>query len=154
MAGLRTRPHIGAIAVGVLFLLAGLAMLVGAAGAFLQDTRIARAGTTLTAVVLGKEMVFSSLGDSDFEISYAFTLPDGSRRQSTSLISRQRWLTLQEGDTLEIRIDAFDPTRSFPVGEGVTSPFMLAFMALFGLAMAVPGGMLLLGGLRAGKSTS
>jgi hypothetical protein len=128
-----TSPRIASLALGVLFLVAGLVALVGSWGAYFTDTAIVSEGSQAQARMTRKTFIFDAGGDSEYRIEYVFALPDGQRVDGQYGISREQWEPLQEGATIRVRYAAADPARNFPVGYGVTSRALIVLVSLLGL---------------------
>ncbi len=148
MSSRPARRHPGAILIGLLGLLFGLAFIAGGIGAWLTDTAITRSGDTATGVVLEKQIAFAADGMSTFDLRYRFALPDGREITTYRSITKQAWEGLSVGDPLVVHYDPEQTSRNFPAGEGVTSVGMVVFACVIGLLLAVFGALLLAGGLK------
>lgn len=125
-------------AVGVAFVLVGLAMAVAPWFVVRNDRRVMNDGVAITAEVTDKHAVQSSDGDSDFIVEYGFSVPDGSNVIHEWAIGRERWEALAVGDPIAIHYLDGDPPRSLPDGTGAT--FGLAtFVTIVGVLLAAIG---------------
>ena len=132
------------LAMGSFLFLAGLFMVAGSWQLYRIDLQIQQQGTRVSAQILKKEY----LGDSEYGISYVFSLPDGQSQRSHRQISKQDWQRLQPGQWLPVAYHPDDPSRSFPTGLVQPSLTMPLFVTLIAGLVGCMGGVLLWASLR------
>ena len=136
------------VAIGVLFLLFGLGVVVGQWGAYNLDTGIEKHGGRATGFVTKKTFVFSSDGDSDYVLEYCFSLPSGQQLRPRRTVSKDLWSSLQEGESFVVLYHPENPNRNFPVGSGVTSFGVTVFVWVLGAVFLVFGALIFVGRIR------
>lgn len=135
---------IAARVLGASFVVLGVSMLVLTWGSYRRDTRILSEGRQAEATVLKKERIAAD-DDTDYVLRYAFTPPDGTRREHQRHISRDLWKRLRPGDRIQVLYDASDPRRSFPEGHGVMSLGLALFFSFVLVGLVLIGAVALLG---------
>jgi hypothetical protein len=141
----RTRPDVSRIALGIcaLFVMVGLAVIGAVWGAYLTDSRLEASGPRAEGVVLRKEFIRSSDGDSDYLVHYRFAVPSGQAVTAQRHVSRALWTTLQPGSRLAVVYAPDNPRRSFPEGHGVSSLWAPALVTLLFGSLAILGAAIL-----------
>jgi ABC-type multidrug transport system fused ATPase/permease subunit len=139
------RPDVSRIALVIcaLFVLVGLSVIAAVWGAYFIDSRLEASGPRADGVVLRKEFIRSSDGDSDYLVHYQFPLPTGAQMTAQRNVSRALWTTLQPGSRLPVVYAADDPRRNFPQGHGVSSLWAPALITLLFGSLAALGGAIL-----------
>ncbi|MFO0522615.1 MAG: DUF3592 domain-containing protein [bacterium] len=132
-----------AIAVCALLLLGGVAGVVLAWGAYLQDARLQASGTRAEGQLVRKEFPRSADGDFDYILQYRFTLPSGGPLVAQRSVPRKPWESLGEGARIVVVYSPANPRRSFMEGSGVTSLWQPVLASLLFGALAALGGTLL-----------
>lgn len=125
--------------------LIGAAGLIGAWGAYLTDSRLLASGPRTQGVVLHKNTLRASDGDSDHIVSYRFVTAAGQQIETQRHVSKELWSRLEPGVTVEVIYSASDPKRNFPDGTGVTSLTTTIIVSLLCGAMIAVGVSALLG---------
>jgi len=133
--------------IGLLFLLAGLGGCIGAWGAYLTDIRIEREGPRAQGTLLKKSFLGVADGDSDYVLEYVFTPEGGSPLKMSRSVSKSLWVSLREGQALEIRYSRESPRRNFPAGSGVTSIGVTIFVSVIAAIFVLLGAALVWGSL-------
>lgn len=134
---------IAARALGASFVVLGVSMLVLTWGSYQRDTRIVREGRHAEGTVLKKELL-AAADDTDYVLRYAFTPPDGTRREHQRHISRDLWKRLRPGDRIQVLHDPSDPRHSFPEGHGVMSLGLALFFSFVLVGLVLIGAVALL----------
>ena len=137
-----------AIVFGSLLILTGVFFVVGSWAVYLLDTRIVEDGNSSFAILLNKSISESADGDSDFNLEYSFSLPDGQRLNVHRSVNKDLWSSLNVGDSLKILYNPEDPGRNFPEGSGNTSIGLSIFVSIVGGVIAAFGAIVLFGGLK------
>lgn len=125
--------------------LIGAAGLIGAWGAYLTDSRLLASGPRTQGVVLHKNTLRASDGDSGHIVSYRFVTAAGQQIETQRHVSKQLWSRLEPGVAVEVIYSASDPKRNFPDGAGVTSLTTTILVSLLCGAMIAVGISALLG---------
>ncbi|NBD09767.1 DUF3592 domain-containing protein [Corallococcus silvisoli] len=134
---------IAARALGASFVVLGVSMLVLTWGSYQRDTRIVREGVHAEGTVLKKERL-AAADDTDYVLHYAFTPPDGTRREHQRHISQDLWKRLRPGDRIQVLYDANDPRRGFPEGHGVMSLGLALYFSFVLVGLVLIGAVALL----------
>ncbi len=137
-----TVPDRLAMVMAALFVLVGGVFAVGSWGAYLTDSAIARDGVRATGKITGK-LVSRDDDDIDHLISYTFSLPDGRQQTGRHAIAEDDWAAREVGQPIAVSYGQNNPTRNFPVGYGVTSLGLTAFLSVAGAALAAFGALIL-----------
>lgn len=137
-----TLPDRLAMVMAALFVLVGGVFAIGSWGAYLTDRAIAHDGARATGTITGKSVSHGD-DDTDHLIAYSFALPDGRQQTGQHAIAEDDWATRQVGQPLALSYDQRKPTRNFPVGYGVTSLGLTAFLSVLGAALAGFGALIL-----------
>ncbi len=128
---------------GVLFLAVGTVMVVGSIGAYRLDSSIQRSGAKSVGTVVDKDFSFVADGDSDYQVTYEFTLADGSEVTGSHLVSKRFYDLVERSDQITIHYQRSNPVRNFPTDQGVTSLGLTIFLCGMGTLFAGFGGALL-----------
>lgn len=131
-----------ALILGLIFLLLGLGGVIGSWGAYLTDTAIERSGPRATGHLIKKLFLAAADGDSDYMLEYKFETASGQTVTASRGVSKALWMSLREGETLEVRYSASNPARNFPAGGGVTSIGVTLFISVIASIFAIFGGAL------------
>ena len=135
--------HIAARVLGGVFVVVGVFMTVMVWGSYQRDLRIVREGHVAEGTVL-KKMLHAGTDDSDYVLIYAFTPVDGTQRlEHRRSISSKLWKQLRVGDRIQVVHGHSDPRRSFPEGQGVTTPGMALFISAIAVFHILLGGLVL-----------
>jgi hypothetical protein len=148
------KNHFAAVFFGFVFFLVGSVMIVGSWKVYDRDMWIAHYGSHAVGHVIDKTIVHSAAPDSggdDFMLKYWFNLPNGSRFEVDSIVTKNYWINTATGNTIEIDFDPNHPSNNFPKGEGMTSVGLALFISVLGFLFAISGIALLIGGRRQGK---
>jgi len=140
-----TRRARAALIVGIIFVALGAFGVMASWGAYFTDTAIAEKGQRAEGRVLGKGIVASSDGDSDFTVRYSFPLPGGQQMEAEHSVARAVWSALEEGGPVVVLFAPDHPRRNFPLGGGVTSLGVTVFVSLLAGVFAVFGTLLIFG---------
>ncbi len=143
----RAGTHWGALSIGLIFFFVGLLFAITPWGAYMTDRRIVASDNHLSATVTGKHYSMDAEGSSEFIVDYEFTLPGGEQRRASYALSKDHWLKVQKGDSLDILYSAANPSRNFPRGYGVTSLALVIFLSVFGSLFTIFGALLIRGAL-------
>ncbi|GHG71249.1 DUF3592 domain-containing protein [Comamonas sp. JC664] len=135
--------HIAARVLGGVFVVVGLFVTVAVWGGYQRDQRIVREGRVAEGTVVKKQFV-AGTDDSDYVLIYAFTPADGTERlEHRRNISSALWKRLRVGDRIQVLHGPSDPRRSFPEGQGVTTPGMALFISAIAVFHIFLGGLVL-----------
>ncbi|MFP2956404.1 DUF3592 domain-containing protein [Myxococcus sp. 1LA] len=135
--------HIAARILGGVFVVLGVFMTVAVGGSYQRDLRIVREGRVAEGTVV-KKMFLAGTDDSDYVLIYAFTPVDGTTRlEHRRNISSKLWKRLRVGDRIQVVHGHSDPRRSFPEGEGVTTPGLALFISAIAVFHILLGGLVL-----------
>jgi hypothetical protein len=126
------------------FLVVGVFVVVSTWAAYFADVGIEQSGVVAEGIVLKKEIVRSTDGDSDYRLAYRFPLPSGEMVQSERNVPKQIWTNLRSGAPVVISYSAEDPRRNFPVGGGMTSLYAPILVSIVFGGLAAFGGLILL----------
>lgn len=129
-----------ALVLGVIFLLLGFGGVIGSWGAYSTDTAIERSGPRATGYLIKKLFLAAADGDSDYMLEYKFETASGQTVTASRGVSKALWMSLREGETLEVRYSASNPARNFPAGGGVTSIGVTIFISVIASILGVFGG--------------
>lgn len=132
-----------ALCLAMVFLVVGLGGVVAVWGAYLTDSNIDRDGSRTSGLLLGKRLIGTADGDSDYILDYRFRPDGGAVMDVSRSVGRELWMSVQEGQALEIRYSPDKPTRNFPAGAGVTSLGVAVFVSALAALLAALGGALI-----------
>jgi len=121
-------------------LITGLFGVLSSWGVYVVDSGLEANGPRANGIVLKKELLRAADGDSDYLVTYRFTLPSGQQVVSQRGLSKARWSELSVGSALVIVYSSKNPMRSFPEGTGTATIGVPIFFT------AVCGSVALLGG--------
>ena len=131
-----------AMVMAALLVLVGGVFAIGSWGAYLTDSVIARDGVRATGKITGK-WVSRDDDETDHLLSYTFSLPDGRQQTGRQAIAEDDWATREVGQPIAVSYGQNNPTRNFPVGYGVISLGLTAFLSVAGGALAGFGALIL-----------
>ena len=137
---------------GALFLLVGAGGVIGSWGAYVTDTNIEHSGPRAKGHLVKKLFMGAADGDSDYVLEYWFETPKGQVVNVSHTVSKELWVSMREGELLEVQYSETNPKRNFPAGEGVTSLGLTIFVSAVASVFAIFGGALVWGVVRSGRS--
>ena len=107
----------------------GVLLLAGSWGAYLDYNRVQEYSARASGKVTKKHSQTTADGSGNYYLDYCFAPYAGSKINTSSIISKQQWETLQVNDNLEIRYDPSNPNRSVPM-YGSNPSLVFAFFTL------------------------
>lgn len=128
------------LGVGCLFAGVGAIVLWTESG---REARLARDGTSASAVVLAKTRRGGANREPTFSIEYRFAGPDGAPIEYTAKVDAARWRSLSEGQAVELRYVRDEPAmHAFP-GERRDQRVIGPVFAALGSVFAIAGALIL-----------
>ena len=140
-----------ALLMGVLFLLVGAGGMIGSWGAYVTDRSIEESGPRARGHLVKKLFLGAADGDSDYVLEYWFETSEHKVLNASRTVDKELWVSLREGEPLEIRYSDANPKRNFPAGAGVTSFGVTVFVSAIAFLFAVFGGAIVWGFFRTGR---
>lgn len=117
----------------VVFVLIGLFMIISVWVVYNIDTGLAKDNIKAKAIVIKKDFVASSDGDSDFMLKYIFADENKNIHLINRGVSEELYNKINEKDTIEVFYSKDNPERNFPVGSSNMSIWFSIFVSILGL---------------------
>lgn len=108
-----------------------------------REARLARDGTSASAVVLAKTRRGGANREPTFSIEYRFAGPDGAPIEHTAKVDAARWRSLSEGQAFELRYVRDEPAMHAFAGERRDQRVIGPLFAAVGSFFAVAGALIL-----------
>ena len=125
----------GLICIGI-----GCIFLAGTWGSYANYNRLQAYDGLTVGKITKKYFQKAADGSGNYYLDYSFLPAARNKISSKSVIDKQQWDMLEVGDTMEIRYDQSNPTRSIPMYGGSPSLVLAFFMLILGTVFIIFGG--------------
>lgn len=120
----------------VVFVLMGLFMVVSVWIIYSINSRVVKENIRANAIIIKKNFIASSDGDSDFMLKYIFTDENKKTHITNRGVPEELYNKVNENDTIEIFYLKDNPDKNFPVGSGNMSIWFSIFVSILGLVFS------------------